>query len=73
MIAVEDILLSIENGNPKCGLWGSENEDGEDLIVQISKDKLKITTLQNNDWLRINTWHWDSENREWTVEESYER
>ena len=45
-----------------------ENEDGEYVIVAVTKNYAVITTSQKNGWLRNNTYWKDG-----TEEESYER
>lgn len=36
------------------GIYSGENTDGEAVLVTICSTALKITTSQNNGWIRIN-------------------
>lgn len=49
------------------GLVG-KNEDGERVIVSINDNFAVVTTLQNNGWLRSNTYYPDG-----TATETFER
>ena len=52
--------------------WMGQNEDGEFVIIEESAYEhglcFKVTTVQNNDWLRINHYYEDG-----TVEETYKK
>ena len=48
-------------------VWG-ENENGEMVILEGNKNCYQLTTVQNNDWCRINEYYPDG-----TVTEIYER
>lgn len=34
--------------------FSAVNEDGEDVVLHISKDNIVCITYQSNDWIRIN-------------------
>lgn len=44
------------------------NEDGEDVIIERGVDFYRLTTMQKNNWLRINTYYADG-----TADETYSR
>lgn len=51
----------------------AENEDGENVVIESGKTEdgecfYQLTTIQKNDWCRINTYYVDG-----TVDETYER
>ena len=56
-------------GNKELPLVGI-NEDGEKIIVEWSNEygAYRVTTMQHNDWLRINHYYEDG-----TVEETYKK
>ncbi len=45
-----------------------KNESGEDVVMHINSDYIIVETHQNNEWTRINTYHYDG-----TCEETYEK
>lgn len=47
--------------------FDGKNQDGEAVLVSISKDNIAVRTYQNNGWIRINT-YW----RDGTTEETYD-
>lgn len=47
-----------------CGL----NDDGERITVLVSPDAVEVSTLQDNGWFRVNTYH-----RDGTREETYRK
>lgn len=52
--------------------WMGQNEDGEFVIIECGACEscicFKVTTVQDNDWLRINHYYEDG-----TVEETYRK
>ena len=44
------------------------NADGTDIIIERGSDYYKVSTIQDNDWIRINYYHEDG-----TIEETYTR
>jgi hypothetical protein len=56
-----------DHGNSKSMFFGN-NESGEPFTVSIHPDKIIVTTYQENNWIRTNTYHADG-----TDEETFER
>lgn len=48
-------------------MFTSINEKGENLIINISEEFLKISTIQDNGWKRVNIFYKDK-----TMEEYFE-
>ena len=63
----EIITLMDKYGDSK-NLFFGENENGESITLDISHDKVMVSTLQKNGWERINIYH-----RDGTTEETYKR
>ena len=61
------VKIMKEHGNSKEMFFGT-NENGETFTVSIWPDKIVVSTYQNNNWTRINTYHADGTN-----EETFER
>lgn len=61
------IELMDKYGDSKFPFHG-KNENGERVIVSVSKDNITVETFQDNDWIRKNT-YW----RDCTTEETYSR
>lgn len=61
-------LNEFYDGKVENGLFTTINEKGENVILEITPKFLKVSTCQNNDWIRVNIYHKDR-----TVEETYER
>lgn len=49
-------------------LTSGKNENGENIIITIYSDHITTKTLQQNNWIRINT-YWNNGD----TEETYER
>lgn len=48
------VIADMVNGI-KSGLYGTKNEDGEDVMVMIEQgDEMTVRTFQSNGWLRVN-------------------
>jgi hypothetical protein len=56
-----------EHGNSKTMFFG-KNESEEPFTVSIHPDKIIVTTYQNNNWIRTNTYYADG-----TDDETFER
>lgn len=58
-------------GDKSLPLHG-ENENGESIVIEAGRNEVgefyEVTTVQNNNWLRINTYYKDG-----TVEERYDK
>lgn len=66
----KEFLKNFYAGKLGCGMFTTVNEEGCTVIIDISKDKLKISTYQKNDWIRTDIYHNDEDH---TREELYER
>lgn len=66
----KEFLKDFYAGKLECGMFTTVNEEGCTVVVDISKDKLKTSTYQKNDWIRIDIYHNDEDH---TREELYER
>lgn len=64
----EELKQEFYDGVAEKGVFTTTNENGEQVVLEIGDDYLKTSTLQNNNWMRINIYHKDR-----TVEEFYER
>lgn len=58
--------------NNEFGLYTSTNEDGQDVIVQISENTVEISTLQDNGWIRKDIYEYDIDDKIWVTSETYE-
>lgn len=65
-----DLVEKTKKNEIELGFYTSKNEDGEDLIVEISKDYVRVDTIQKNGWIRINYYYLDEEE---TVTEMYKK
>lgn len=54
-----DLVQKLRDNEIELGFYTSKNEDGEDLIVEIKEDYVRIDTIQNNGWIRINCYYLD--------------
>ena len=63
-----EFLNDFYNDKADLGLFTTKNEKDEDVIIEITNNYLKTSTIQNNGWMRINIYHKDK-----TVEEYYEK
>lgn len=63
-----EFLNDFYNDKAEIGLFTTKNENGENIIIEITNNYLKTSTSQNNGWLRVNIYHKDK-----TVEEYYEK
>lgn len=73
MTNIEQLKSEIENNNYDENIYTSSNENNENLIIERKRDYLKISTFQNNGWVRINIYHYDRETNSWLEEEVYEK
>ena len=65
-----DLVQRLRENKIEFGMYTSKNEDGEDLIVEISKEYVRVDTIQKNGWIRINYYYLDEEE---TVTEMYKK
>lgn len=69
MARFEEIEKIIGDNDLPCT---AQNEDGETVIIECGKDDagkyFRLTTLQHNDWCRINTYYEDG-----TITETYKK
>ena len=66
---LNDLIEDFKNDNMSVGsIFASENENGENVIIQVFKDYLQVKTCQDNGWLRINCYYKDG-----TITEDYEK
>ena len=63
-----EFLNDFYNDKADLGLFTTKNKKDEDVIIEITNNYLKTSTIQNNGWMRINIYHKDK-----TVEEYYEK
>ena len=63
-----EFLNDFYNDKADLGLFTTKNEKDEDVIIEITNNYLKTSTIQNNGWMRINIYYKDK-----TVEEYYEK
>lgn len=67
MKTLEDLKQDFYEGKLASGVFTSINEKGENLIINISEEFLKISTIQDNGWKRVNIFYKDK-----TMEEYFE-
>ena len=36
------------------GIYAGTNADGETVLLSVTSDKMELTTLQSNGWVRVN-------------------
>lgn len=63
-----NVLNEFYDNKLEEGIFTSENEDGENMIVEITNEYLKTSTAQSNGWLRVKYYYKDH-----TIEETYEK
>lgn len=63
-----DLLNSFYENNVELGIFTSKNENDEDIIIEITNDYLKTSTMQQNGYIRVNIYYKDR-----TTEEIYEK
>ena len=68
MKSFEELKSDFYNNSISTGLFASINENDEAVIVEVTNEYLKTSTMQNNGWIRINIYHKDH-----TVEEFVEK
>ena len=73
MINIEDLKEEIKTNRFDEGVFTSENEKGETVVVEKRFGYLKTSTYQSNNWIRINIYHYDHNTNTWTEEELYDR
>ena len=66
MKSFQEIIDNFKNNELEIGIYTSKNQDGQNLLVEVMGDCLKITTMQDNGWARINEYY-----RDGTTTESY--
>lgn len=67
MRSFEDFKKDFFKDKLDLGIFMSINELEEDIVVDVSKKALKISTIQKNGWIRVNIYYKDG-----TTEEYYE-
>lgn len=67
MKTLKDLKQDFYEGKLASGMFTSINEKGENLIINISEEFLKISTIQDNGWKRVNIFYKDK-----TTEEYFE-
>lgn len=68
MKSFEEFKNELYNSTAPKGMFSSVNENNENIILEITDEYLKTSTLQNNDWIRVNVYYKDH-----TVEEYYDK
>lgn len=68
---LEELKNKVLRGDYEEGMFTSKNEDGEEVIVTMAEDYLKITTFQHNNWIRVNAYEYNKEEG-WIKSEAYE-
>lgn len=68
MRSFEEFKNEFYNGTAPKGMFTSVNENNENIILEITDEYLKISTIQNNGWTKVNVYHKDH-----TVEEYYDK
>lgn len=63
----ENFKNDFYSGVAKKGVFTSVNDNNENIILEVTDEYLKISTLQNNGWVRVNLYYKDH-----TSEEYYE-
>ena len=66
MRPLTELINDFKNDKLEKGLFTSTNEYGDNIIVEVFDDRLKISTSQSNGWTRINEYYKDG-----TTTESY--
>lgn len=62
------IKLMDKYGETSDTAFFGETEEGEEMLLSISKDKIVTRVYQANNWIRVNT-YW----RDGTIEEMFEK
>lgn len=65
---ISEILKNWQNGNIKNGWYTTTDENSNNVIVEVTADYVKLTTMQNNGWAKVN-YFWANG----TTEEIYEK
>lgn len=63
------LIEKFYNNMLEIGTFTTTDDENNNVIVEVEKDKLTIKTCQKNGWIRINVYHNDLEK---TKEEYYE-
>lgn len=67
MKKISDMIKEWKDGEIEFGVYSTTNEEGENLIVEVTGEYVKLTTMQSNNWARVNYYYKDG-----TIEELYE-
>ena len=59
MKSFEELKSDFYNNSISTGLFASVNKNDETVIVEVTIEYLKTSTMQNNGWIRINIYHKD--------------
>lgn len=73
MMTIDEMKEKFLKGELEQGIFSSRNDERQGVIVEIGSDGFRTITSQDNGWLRINTYTYDKEDKEWIMEETYER
>ena len=65
---IKTLINDWKNNKIESGLYSSVDENNDNIIIEVTNDYLKISTLQRNNWTRVNYYYKDG-----TTEELYER
>lgn len=63
-----EVIALMDNYGDSENLFFGENENGESITLDISHDKVTVSTLQKNGWERVNVYH-----RDGSTEETYKK
>ena len=63
-----EVIALMDNYGDSKNLFFGENESGESITLDISHDRVTVSTLQKNGWERVNIYH-----RDGTREETYKK
>lgn len=72
VISIEELKEQYLLGQLKQGIYGSVNEDMEDVTVLIDREcGFDIYTNQSNGWVRLDCYDYDSIDKSWSYSEMY--
>lgn len=73
-MTIEELKQRVISGELEVGIYDSQNQDGESIIVEVLSDNHFTTkTLQQNDWIRINEYIYNKESDSWEYGETYDK
>ena len=68
MKSIKELLNDLKNKKLETGIYTSVNDNGDNIIIEVTKNYIKTRTPQSNGWDKINYYYTDG-----TIEETYEK